>query len=120
MVCASLRLAWLACSLQLGGASASPKFKGAHAALALVQNPTQAEHKNPDAMEVNVVSSAIGMFALHAPNGGVAAAAKNGAPTADGGEKKQPVGIQVEEKIMENMQNALSNDCRKRYSAMIA
>merc|ERR1719316_347552 len=65
------------------------------------------------------------MFALHAPSGGVAAASQhleNGAPQSGSGgdQKKQPVGIQVEEKVMQNMQNALSGDCRKRYSAMIA
>merc|ERR1719379_3202918 len=52
------------------------------------------------------------MFALRAPKAPTAAAA-NKSPS------KQPVGVQVDEKVMNKLQKDLSPACSKRYSAMM-
>merc|ERR1719420_97632 len=53
------------------------------------------------------------MFAVRAPK---APAAEAG---AGAGKATQPVGVQVDEKVMDNLQKDLSPDCSKRYSAMM-
>merc|ERR1719387_554625 len=52
------------------------------------------------------------MFALRAPKAPASAA-------ADKSPSKQPVGVQVEEKVMEKLEKDLSPACSKRYSAMM-
>merc|ERR1719265_1501846 len=50
------------------------------------------------------------MFAVRAPK----------APAANSGAKsQQPVGVQVDEKVMNNLEKDLSPDCSKRYTAMM-
>merc|ERR1719420_1873267 len=53
------------------------------------------------------------MFAVRAPK---APAAEAG---AGAGKAKQPVGVQVDEKVMDNLQKDLSPECSKRYTAMM-
>jgi len=66
-----------------------------------------------DSLVYSGVKSAFEMFAVHAPT--QAAAGK--APAADA--QNQPVGVQVDEKIMKNLESDLSPECGKRYSAMM-
>merc|ERR1719265_1712607 len=53
------------------------------------------------------------MFALRAPKAPAQGAAQGGSPS------KQPVGVQVDEKVMNNLEKDLSPKCSKRYSAMV-
>jgi len=59
------------------------------------------------------VKVAFEMFAVHAPT--QAAAGK--APAADA--QNQPVGVQVDEKLMDQLHKDLSPECGKRYTAMM-
>jgi len=74
---------------------------------ALAANPT-------DESAVSTgLKSAFGMFEVHAPT--QAAAGK--APAANA--QNQPVGVQVDEKTMDQLHKDLSPECGKRYSAMM-
>jgi len=100
----SFRLALIAPVMTAFGAV---HFKGSRAT-SLATNSTE------DSLVYNGVVSAIGMFELKAPT--QAAAGK--APAA-GAKSQQPVGVQVDEKVMENLQKDLSPECEKRYTAMM-
>jgi len=59
------------------------------------------------------VNNAIDLFAVRAPKAPAAGAATGA------GKTKQPVGVQIEEKLMEDLEKDLSPACSKRYSAMM-
>jgi len=59
-------------------------------------------------------SSAFKMVEVHAPSQGTDAKAP-----AQGGKSNQPVGVQVEEKVMDDLQKDLSPACSKRYASMM-
>lgn len=67
-----------------------------------------------DALVYNGVNNAIDMFSVRAPK-----APANAQQAAGADKTKQPVGVQVEEKLMNQLEKDLSPDCSKRYSAMM-
>jgi len=69
-----------------------------------------------DALAFTGLQHAFEMFELHAPT---QAAAGAKAPAAGGDKTTQPVGVQVDEKVMDNLKKELSPACGKRYGAMM-
>lgn len=67
-----------------------------------------------DSLVYTGVNNAIEMFSVKAPK---APANANQAAGAD--KTKQPVGVQVDEKLMNKLEADLSPECSKRYSAMM-
>jgi len=80
-------------------------FKGSRAT-SLATNGTE------DSLVYSGVTNSIGMFEIRAPSQG-------GKAPASGAKSDQPVGVQVEEKVMDELQKDLSPACSKRYSAMM-
>lgn len=72
-----------------------------------------ATNSTEDSLVYTGVNNAIEMFTIRAPK----------APAADAGagagKAKQPVGVQVDEKVMNNLEKDLSPACSKRYTAMM-
>lgn len=97
----SLKLAVLASVLTSAAATRSSHFKGSQERLAPVVNAAQ-----------TAFQSAFKMLEVRAPSEGQDAKS----PAAGG---KQPVGVQVEEKVMDNLQKDLSPSCRERYASMM-
>lgn len=95
----SLKLALLVPVLASVTASHSGHFKGSQERLAPVVDAAQ-----------SAFQSAFHMLEVHAPSADAKAPATGG---------KQPVGVQVEEKVMDNLQKELSPACRKRYASMM-
>jgi len=96
-----LKLALLAAVVRSVAATRSGHFKGNQARLAPVVNAAQ-----------SAFQSAFNMIEVHAPT----QATDSKAADAAG---KQPVGLQVEEKVLENLQKDLSPACRDRYTKMM-
>jgi len=101
----SFRLALLA---PVVAAFGTAHFKGSRAT-SLATNATE------DSLVYTGVTNSIGMFEVHAPT---QAAAAGKAPSS-GAKSDQPVGVQVDEKVMDRLQKDLSPACSKRYSAMM-
>jgi len=78
-----------------------------------VQSTSLATNSTEDSLVYTGVNNAIEMFALRAPKAPAQGAAQGGSPS------KQPVGVQVDEKVMNKLQKDLSPACSKRYSAMM-
>jgi len=83
----------------------------AHLKGGLSRETTLSMNSTEDSLVYSGVNKAFEMFAVHAPK----------APAAsDAGDKtQQPVGVQVEEKTMDQLQKDLSPACSKRYAAMM-
>jgi len=102
----SLRLALLT---QVVAAFNAGHFKGSRTT-SLATNGTE------DSLVYSGVTNAVGMFDLRAPT---QAAASAGKAPANGAKSGQPVGVQVDEKLMEQLEKDLSPACSKRYVAMM-
>jgi len=107
MMSLSFRLALLT---PLVAAVNTAHFKGSKAT-SLATNATA------DALVYSGVTNSIGMFEVRAPT--QAAAADKAPANGAGGKSGQPVGIQVEEKLMKQLEKDLSPACSKRYVAMM-
>jgi len=99
MMSFSFRLALLA---PVVAAFGTAHFKGSRAT-SLATNATE------DSLVYTGVTNSIGMFEVRAPT----------QAAAEGKKTDQPVGVQVEEKVMDDLQKDLSPACSKRYSAMM-
>merc|ERR1719213_647219 len=97
----SLKLALLAPFVANVASTRSGHFKGNQARFAPVVNAAE-----------SAFQSAFNMIEVHAPT----QATDSKAPAAGG---KQPVGLQVEEKVLETLQKELSPACRERYNSMM-
>jgi len=75
-----------------------------------LQSTSLTTNSTADSLVYTGVNNAIEMFALRAPKAPAA---------ADKSPSKQPVGVQVDEKVMNKLQKDLSPACGKRYSAMM-
>lgn len=106
MMSLSFRLALLS---PLVAAFGTTHFKGSKAT-ALAANGTE------NSLAYTGVTNAIKMFEVHAPT----QAATAGKAPAQGADKSgQPVGVQIEEKVMKDLEKDLSPACSKRYAAMM-
>jgi len=79
-----------------------------------LKGTTLSTNATEDSLVYTGVNNAIEMFSVRAPK---APANANQAAGAD--KTKQPVGVQVDEKVMNNLEKDLSPKCSKRYSAMM-
>jgi len=84
-------------------------FKGSRTT-SLTTNGTE------DSLVYSGVTKSFAMFDLRAPT---QAAASAGKAPATGAKSGQPVGVQVDEKLMEQLEKDLSPACSKRYVAMM-
>jgi hypothetical protein len=105
MMSSSFRLALL---IPVVGAFGTSHFKGSKAT-SLATNGTE------NSLAYTGVSNAIKMFEVRAPT----QAATAGKAPSQGGKSDQPVGVQIEEKVMKDLEKDLSPACSKRYVAQM-